>query len=104
MIHDDETVILVMIDDNDTVILVMIDDNDWYTWRQHKQAIKQAIEQALEQALNRQRALMRTRSDCVYSTGITAKTAGSKDRYRSISGWQPYIVPLAHAHISMNRL
>jgi len=37
-------------------------------------------------------ALMRTRSDSVYSTGISAKTAGSKDRYRSISGRQPYVV------------
>jgi len=51
-----------------------------------KQAIKQAFKQALEQAS------MRSRSDGVYSTGIKAKTVGSKDRYRSICGWQPYIV------------
>jgi len=31
-----------------------------------------------------------SRSDSVYSTGITA---GSKGKYRSISGRQPYIVP-----------
>ena len=55
-----------------------------------KQAFKQALKQALEQAFNRQRALMQTRSDSVYSTGITA---GSKNMYRSISGRQPYIVP-----------
>jgi hypothetical protein len=29
----------------------------------------------------------------VYSTGIAAKTAGSEDWYRSISGCQPYIDP-----------
>jgi hypothetical protein len=57
------------------------------------QALMQALKQALEQAFNRQRALMQTRSDSVYSTGIRAKTAGSKDRYRSISGRQLYIVP-----------
>jgi len=34
-----------------------------------------------------------TGSDSVYSTGITAKTPGSNDRYRSISGGQPYIGP-----------
>ena len=33
---------------------------------------------------------MQTHSDSVYSTGITA---GSKDKYRSISGRQLYIVP-----------
>jgi hypothetical protein len=33
---------------------------------------------------------MQTRSNCVYSTGITS---GSEDRYRPISGRQPYIVP-----------
>jgi len=49
-----------------------------------------SLKQALKQALKRQRALKRTRIDC---TGITAKTAGSKDRYRSISGLQLYIVP-----------
>jgi len=39
-----------------------------------------------------------------HSSGIAATTAGSKARYWSISGRQPYIVPLAHAYISMNRL
>jgi hypothetical protein len=56
-------------------------------------SLKQALKQAIKQALKHQRALKRTRSDCVYSTGITAKTAGSKDRYRFISGSQSYIVP-----------
>jgi hypothetical protein len=32
-------------------------------------------------------------SAIVYSTGIAAKSAGSEDWYRSISGRQPYIVP-----------
>jgi len=32
---------------------------------------------------------MQTHSDSVSSTGIMA---GSKAKYRSISGWQPYIV------------
>jgi len=48
---------------------------------------------ALEQAFNRQQALMQTRSNSVYSTGITTKTAGSKDRYKSISGQQLDMVP-----------
>jgi len=56
-------------------------------------SLKQVLKQAIKQALKHQRALKRTRSDCVYSTGITAKTAGSKDRYRFISSRQSYIVP-----------
>jgi len=64
-----------------------------------KQALKQALKHALKQALKQ--ALMQTRGESVYSTGITA---GGKQKYRSISGRQPYIVPLAHAHISMDRL
>jgi len=45
---------------------------------------------------------MLTHRDSVYSTGITAKTAGSKDRYRSISGRQPYssIGPCAYLYES----
>jgi len=66
------------------------------------QAPNQPLKQALEQAFNRQRALMQTRSNSVYSTSIRAKTAGSKDEYWAISGRQPYTVPYAHAHISMN--
>ena len=54
------------------------------------QSIEQAFEQALEQASNRQWALMQTCSNSVYSTGITA---GTKDKFRSITGRQPYIVP-----------
>jgi len=45
---------------------------------------------------------MQTCSDSVHCTGITANS--SKDKYRSTSGRQPYIVPYAHAHISKNRL
>jgi len=45
-----------------------------------KPALKLALKHALEQAFNRQEALMQTRSDGVYSTGITAKTAGSKEK------------------------
>jgi len=56
-----------------------------------KLAFKLAFKQALKQALMRQRAVKWTRSDSV--TGITAKTPGSNDWYRSISGRQPYIGP-----------
>jgi len=40
---------------------------------------------------------MQTRGDSVYSTGITA---GSRDKYMSISGQQPYssIGPRAHLY------
>jgi len=56
------------------------------------QPIAQAVKQALEQAINLQGAAMRTRRVSVYGTGTTTKTAGSIDRYKSISGWQSYIV------------
>ena len=46
----------------------------------------------------------RRHSATVYSTDIGAKTAGSEDWYKSISGHQLCICPLAHVHISMNRL
>ena len=49
---------------------------------QGKQALNQAVKHALKQALT-----------IVYRTSIAAKTAGSEDWYRSISGRQPYIVP-----------
>jgi len=56
-------------------------------------AIKRSFKQALEQAPMSLRAQMWTRRDCVYSTGITANTTWCKDRFRSITGQQPYIVP-----------
>jgi hypothetical protein len=54
------------------------------------------------QAFNRQQALMQAHSDSVYSTGINARTVGSRDGNRAILGRQPYIVPSAHVHTSMN--
>ena len=50
----------------------------------------QAGSQAASRAGFRQRALMQTRSNSVYSAIITL---GSKDKYRSIYGRQPYLVP-----------
>jgi ribonuclease HI len=47
---------------------------------------------ALKQARRGMRDQMRIRSDSVYSTSITAMTAGWKDKYMSIAGRQPYIV------------
>jgi hypothetical protein len=52
-----------------------------------KQALKQGLKQALEHGFDHQRAVMQTWGDSVYSTSMTAKTAGSKDRYRCISRW-----------------
>jgi len=67
-------------------------------------AIMQAFQPALEQALNHQWAVMQTLRDSVYGCGTTMKIAGSIDRYKFISGRQPYKVALAHSHMSINRL
>ena len=54
--------------------------------------LKQAIKQAFDQGFKRLWAHMWTRSDSVNSISITVKTAGYTDKYRSITGRQPYMV------------
>jgi len=69
-----------------------------------KEAPNQAMKQASKQALKGQQAVQWTLSDSVYRTGTTTMSPDHTDRYRSISGHQPYIDSSAHMYIFLNQL